>query len=268
MKIKEKLAEDLDTGKVSKSSLLRQINETQVEINIEKIRESANIFFATPCYGGNLTDQFFLSMIRTSQMFMQHQLAFRITTLRNESLITRGRNILTAMFLESNCSHLMFIDADIEFQPESVLKLIAADKEIAVGAYSKKVYPPQVVVNYKFTNPEKTKLNVENGLVEILDGGTGFMLIKRTVFEKMMSAYPEMHYKNDTSINNAEFNKYCYAFFDTGIDQKDRRYLSEDYYFNRLWQKLNGSVWLDPTIKLNHVGSFTYETDMKQLLNI
>ena len=78
-------------------------NQAQIDLNI--LRQH-NVFFATPCYGGQVTDQFFLSMFRLSQTFMQHGINFRITTLRNESLVTRARNILTAMFLESDCSHL------------------------------------------------------------------------------------------------------------------------------------------------------------------
>ena len=77
-----------------------QVEGNQATIDLEKLRKY-NVFFATPCYGGMLTDQYFLSMFRMSQTFMQHGINFRITTLRNESLVTRARNILTAMFLES-----------------------------------------------------------------------------------------------------------------------------------------------------------------------
>ena len=95
----------------------KEINGDQAQIDLDMIRKH-NVFFATPCYGGLVTDQFFLSMFRTSQLFMSHGINFRITTLRNESLVTRARNIMVAMFLESDCSHLMFIDADIEFDAE------------------------------------------------------------------------------------------------------------------------------------------------------
>lgn len=237
----------------------------QLEIDIERLREY-NIFFATPCYGGLLTDQYFLSMFRTMQELIRLGVNYRVTTLRNESLVTRARNILTAMFLESNCSHLFFIDADIEFDCESVIRMLHLDKPIIVGAYPKKTLPIDYAVNFKFVDSNKTQVNVDNGAIELLDASTGFYCIQRHVLEKMVEAYPELHYKNDSSID-PKFNPYCYALFDTGIDERDRRYLSEDYYFGRLWQKLDGKIWLDPNTKLNHVGSYTFAGDIAKLFN-
>ena len=135
-----------------------------------------------------LTDQFFLSMFRTSQTLMRNGINFRITTLRNESLVTRARNILTAMFLESDCTHLMFIDADIEFSDESVLRALAYDKPIMAAAYPKKALPIQYAINFKFVDQNTKQIRVENGAVEVLDASTGFFLIKREVIEKMMQS--------------------------------------------------------------------------------
>ena len=242
----------------------RSVENGKAMIDLDVLRKY-NVFFATPCYGGMLTDQYFLSMFRVSQAFMQHGINFRITTLRNESLITRARNILTAMFLESDCTHLMFIDSDIEFQPEDMLRALAYDKPIMAGAYPKKALPVQYAINFKFVNPETKQIRVENGAVEVLDASTGFFLIKRETIEKMMQAYPELHYRNDSNID-PKFNKYCYALFDTILDPDDNRYLSEDYTFCRRWQKLGGEIWLDPNTKLNHVGSYTFEGDVSQII--
>jgi len=243
----------------------KAVEGDQATIDLNKLREM-NIFFATPCYGGMVTDQFFLSMFRVSQTFMQHGINFRITTLRNESLITRGRNILTAMFLESDCSHLMFIDADIEFQSEDLLRMMAYDKPIMAAAYPKKALPIQYAINFKFINQEKKQIRIENGAVEVLDASTGFFLVKREVVEKMMQAYPELHYRNDSNIDE-KFNKYCYSFFDTIHDPEDNRYLSEDYTFCRRWQKLGGEIWLDPNTKLNHVGTHSFEGDVTKIIS-
>ena len=243
----------------------KEVEGNKAVIDLEKLRQH-NIFFATPCYGGMLTDQYFLSMFRVSQAFMQHGINFRITTLRNESLVTRARNILTAMFLQSECTHLMFIDSDIEFDAESVLRAMAYDKPIMAAAYPKKALPIQYAINFKFVDQKTKQIRVENGAVEVLDASTGFFLIKREVIEKMMQAYPELHYRNDSNIDE-KFHKYCYALFDTWLDPDDNRYLSEDYTFCRRWQKIGGEIWLDPNTKLNHVGSYTFEGNVSKIIN-
>lgn len=229
----------------------------------EQLHE-CSVFFATPCYGGLLTDQFFLSMFRLVEELRKYQISHQLTTLRNESLIPRARNILTAMFLASPCTHLMFIDADIEFEASDVIKLLRLNEPVAVGAYPKKTLPIQYAVNLKIMDPTTGAVNVKGRAVEVLDASTGFFMIKREVIEKMVLAYPELHIKNDSSIN-PDLNKHCYAFFDTHIDETDNRYLSEDYFFCRLAQKLGLKIWLHRDIKLNHVGSYTFEGDINKI---
>lgn len=242
----------------------KSIDGTQATIDLDMIRKH-NVFFATPCYGGMLTDQYFLSMFKTSQLFIQHGINYRVTTLRNESLITRARNILTAMFLASDCTHLMFIDSDIEFQSQDILRLLAHDKDIMVGAYPKKALPIQYAINFKFIDQEKRQVRIENGAVELLDASTGFFLIKRETIEKMVQAHPELHYRNDSNIDET-LNKHCYALFDTMLDPVDNRYLSEDYTFCRRAQALGMEVWLDLSTKLSHVGSYTFEGDVSKIV--
>lgn len=243
----------------------KSVNNGQAVIDLDILRKN-NIFFATPCYGGMLTDQYFLSMFRVSQLLMQHGINFRITTLRNESLITRARNILVAMFLDSECTHLMFVDSDIEFQPDDFLRALAYDKPIMAAAYPKKALPIQYAINFKFVNADTKEIKVENGAIEVLDASTGFFLIKRETIEKMIQEYPELHYRNDSNID-AKLNKHCYALFDTMLDPTDNRYLSEDYTFCRRWQQLGGEIWLDPNTKLNHVGSYTFEGDVGKIIS-
>lgn len=252
-------------GAVSLPAAIKQIEGNQVTIDTSVLRKN-NIFFATPCYGGLITDQFFLSMFKTTQTLIQHGINFRLTTLRNESLITRARNILTAMFLESNCTHLMFIDADIEWESEAIIRMLAMDKPIIAGAYPKKTLPIDYAINLKFVDRERKQVRVENGAVEVLDASTGFFMIRRDTIEKMIEAYPELYYINDSSID-PKFNQYCYSLFDTIHDPDDNRYLSEDYTFCRRWQKIGGEIWLDPNTKLNHVGSYTFQGDVNKIFN-
>lgn len=238
--------------------------DDKVSIDLNVLR-NYNVFFATPCYGGNLTDQYFLSVFKASNLLASNGINFRLTTIRNESLITRARNTLTAMFLASECTHLFFIDADIEFQPEDVLRALAYDKDVLVGAYPKKTLPIQYAINFKFLDPERKKVRIENGAAELLDASTGFFCIKREVIEKMIAEHPELHYKNDSNLDPA-VTKYCYALFDTMLDKEDSRYLSEDYTFCRRVQAMGGSIWMDLATKLNHVGSYTYEGDVSKIV--
>lgn len=251
-------------------SALRVNEQGQAQVDLNILREKCNVFFATPCYGGLVTDQFFLSIFKASQELVRHGITFRLTTLRNESLVTRARNILSAMFLESGATHLFFIDADIEFEPDSVIRMLAMDKDIIAAAYPKKALPVQYAMNFKYVDPVKKQVRVENGAVEVWDASTGFFCIKREVFEKMMLAYPDLHYKNDSNID-PKLQKFCYAFFDTMIDKDengDNRYLSEDYTFCRLWQRLGGEIWMDPNTRLNHVGSYTFEGDLSKIISV
>ena len=269
----------------------QQAQPGQLQINIEDLRKE-KIFVATPCYGGMLTEAYFRSMVRTLTFFNQHQIPIAFGTIANESLVTRARNVLVAYFLQSNYSRLLFIDADIEFQVEDVLKLIAHNKEVCVGAYPKKGVNWQRIrdsilrkpteeisdrdiaaagsdyaINFKFVNRDLKQIAIENGVIKLHDGATGFMMIKREAVDKMIAAYPELNYNNDLN-TPPDLQDFFYAFFDTMIDPKDKRYLSEDYTFSRRWQDIGGDIWLDPTISLNHYGSFNFQGNPAQIIQI
>lgn len=265
----------------------------QVQLSVEEIRKS-KFFIATPCYGGQLNEPYFRSVIKLMTFFNGHQIPLAFGTIANESLVTRARNVLVAYFLASDYTHLLFIDADIEFQTEDVLKLYAHKKDVVVGAYPKKgvawdrirsnlsdpanrdknlsdrdmaSFGSDYAINFKFLNKETKTIGVENGLIKLHDAGTGFMMISREAILKMIKAYPELKYNNDVNINNAELKDHFYALFDTMIDPVDRRYLSEDYTFCRRWQELGGDIWLDPSISLNHYGHFCFQGNPEAIIS-
>ena len=242
------------------------VEEGKYKIDIERLRKNNKVFFATPCYGGMVTDRYLTSMLNTQKTLASMGVEFHISTIRNESLVTRARNILTAMFLASSCDVLAFIDADIEWDADSVIRALAHEKDIIAGAYPKKTLPIQYALNFKFRDRERQKLIVENGLVEVLDASTGFFFIRRSVIEKMIHKFPELRYRSDSNIG-ADIEQHCYALFDTELDKKDNRYLSEDYLFCRRWQEMGGKVWIDMETKLNHCGAHVYEGDVKKLIN-
>lgn len=261
-------------------------NEGKITINVDDLRKN-KFFIATPCYGGQLTEPYFRSVVKLLTFFNQHKVPLAFGTIANESLVTRARNVLLAYFLGSDYTHLMFIDADIEFQVEDVLKLYAHDKDVCVGAYPKKgvnwnrikeaiLRDPEkeqnigalgadYAVNFKFLSKEDRTIAVERGAVKLHDAGTGFMMIKRNVILKIIKAYPELKYNNDVQLNQ-DLSDHFYAIFDTMIDPVDRRYLSEDYTFCRRWQDIGGDIWLDPTISLNHYGSFCFAGNPAQII--
>lgn len=257
----------------------------QVQLSVEDLRKN-KFFIATPCYGGQLMEPYFRSTIKLLTFFNQHQIPIAFGTIANESLVTRARNVLLAYFLASDYTHLMFVDADIEFQVEDILKLYAHDKDVIVGAYPKKgvawqrikdsvndpahsskpltdkeiaAFGSDYAVNFKFVDRDARSIAVENGIVKLHDAGTGFMMIKRQAIMKMLKAYPELKYNNDVNMGGTNLGDNFYALFDTMIDPIDKRYLSEDYTFCRRWQDIGGDIWLDPSISLNHYGHFCFQ---------
>lgn len=254
-------------------------NESKTDgkkIDLTKIRKN-KVFIATPCYGGQLMEPYFKSILKLVFFCDRNQIPLQFATIANESLVTRARNTLVAFFMASDCSHLLFIDADIEFRVDDFLRLVDADKDVIAGAYPKKGHnwnqikefvqnnpdSPAInlsaagadyAINFEFLDPVAKTIAVENGLIKVKDAGTGFMLIKREAIKSLMDKHPELKYNNDLNIGK-EVNEFCYSLFDTMIDPESKRYLSEDYTFCRRWQANGGEIWLDPSITLNHYGT-------------
>jgi len=247
------------------------------------------VMVATPCYGGMTTSLFTQSILNLQSECAKYKIDMTLLTIANESLVTRARNDLVYHFLKHSDTkgkydYLMFIDADIQFHGDHVIRLLVHNKDVVTGAYPKKVInynnienmaltvdklvnmTTEYSINAKVTDPEMArqgKIRLVSGLIEVLDAGTGFMLIKRDVFTKLANAFPEIKYTRDMtalmhdgSVDNTIEEQY--AYFDTSIDEDSGRYLSEDYTFCRRWQKIGGQIWTDPEIVLNHVGTHTF----------
>jgi len=262
------------------------VESTNITIEKEQI-ESWYIMFAIPCYDQQISEATFMSIIKMTMYCRDRGIKFAISTI-TDSLISRARNNIAAKFLaNSEFTHMMFIDADIGFQPEDVIKLLWHDKEIITGSYPikeinwKKVKHDAVVKDIRYdelmskslrfvVNPVKSQdqvtLKVDNGAIEIFDAGTGFMLIKRTCFEKMMKEYPNLKYDDDTGSLTEKEKQYTYAFFNSYIDPHRNRFLSEDYGFCRYWQDIGGKVWVDPNINMVHIGRMKYSGNMLSYL--
>jgi hypothetical protein len=286
-------AENTDVqSEQASNDVMYRLLDSKIEIPVGLLRQK-HIFIATPCYGGQIGEPYFRSMMRLAILCNKYEIPYTISTLANESLVTRGRNTLVSFFMENTAAtHLFFIDADIEFNPEDLLRMVAYDKPVVVGAYPKKAinwesiisaarnpnldenadtlegHSSNYVVNFDFITDENgtrtPQVQVVDNLIRLKDAGTGFMCIKKEVIQQLFDAHPEMKYVNDINVDK-KFEPFMYALFDTMIDPESRRYLSEDYTFCRLWQQMGGQVYLDPRTALNHVGHYTFRGNIRKL---
>ncbi|HNV11833.1 MAG TPA: class I SAM-dependent methyltransferase [Propionibacteriaceae bacterium] len=223
------------------------------------------LFVATPCYGKTVTEAYLLSAIATVAELDKHGIPFTWATVGNESLVTRARNYLVAQFMAGKCSHMLFLDADIGWDAQAVMRLLTLDHDFVVGAYRKKMDKREYTVNW--TPDAATKLNQcqECGCVEILDGPAGFMFLSRSVFERMFAAF--QHLKYELKIHNPmspTYDETTFALFDCQLH--DGGYWGEDYVFCQRWRSLGGQVWLDPSARLDHWGMTCFEGDVTEML--
>tara|TARA_R110000744_G_scaffold309473_1_gene417356 strand:- start:207 stop:1013 length:807 start_codon:yes stop_codon:yes gene_type:complete len=247
----------------------------QSSLTLEQVKEkNYKIFIGTPCYGGMLAQEYVNGILNVTFQCLMSGIPVEIYLAGNESLIPRGRNHIVAEFMASNSTHLLFIDADIRFSTDSVFKLLRADRGVTCGAYPLKKVPIEYVINF----PPEAQTNSKEKLVEVTDCGTGFMMIKREAIAAMQDAHPELHYTGDLEtgyradvsdpIKMSLLKENLYSLFDTMHDtENNNNYLSEDFTFCRRWQNSGGKVWLDPTIKLDHLGKFTYTGDVSKIID-
>ena len=247
--------------------------------NVEAVeaKQPAKLFVATPMYGGLCTGGYTMGILECVQTFMPHKIQMYYSYMMNESLITRARNGMAYDFLKSDATHLMFIDADISFNPKDIVRMIEADKDIICGLYPKKeinwhlveqavkkgvdykdlpAYTGSFVVNLVGGAHEQT--GDINTPMEIDNGGTGFMLIKRNVFEALQDKVPT--YTNDMIqiIDKNPQRKIIHEFFATSIDETTNRLLSEDYHFCKLARQNGFKVYAAPWANLTHTGTYMF----------
>ena len=229
------------------------------------------LFLSTPCYGGLCLEKYMKSIVNLQMLLMREGVQLMLDTTENESLVHRARNVSIGRFMQkTDADVFMFIDADGEFDAQSVLRLLNSGHEVSVAVYPKKVVMwdqareaaengdernRALISSSLVANIGATKRSVVNGFVEVLDGPTGFMMISREALTKMHEHYPELNCKNDHQ--NRDFDEYC-AIFDCMIDPDSKRYLSEDYAFCRRWQQMGGKIYADCNTTLGHVGNLPF----------
>lgn len=241
---------------------------------------SMKVMFATPCYISAVSMNYVTSIFQLAYA-CAHVGMTSMLLMRSESLITRSRNRMVRDFLaDESLTHIFWIDSDIAFQPDAVFRLLRADRDVAAGVYPLKIMNwPQAGMPAGLTREEYQKRYTDyafnpigqgmeplapyidsEGFIEVAEATTGFMVIKRHVFKKMMDHYPELQYKPDGHKEDPLSHLY-WLFFDCMIDPDSGRYLSEDYAFCRRWRDMGGKVYADLHSKLDHLGQHTYQGD-------
>tara|TARA_A100001015_G_scaffold232454_1_gene263358 strand:- start:639 stop:1382 length:744 start_codon:yes stop_codon:yes gene_type:complete len=238
------------------------------------------VMIGTPMYGGMASHAYIGSLLRNFNILRDKNIAVDWNFLGNESLITRGRNFITDYFLKSESTHLMWIDSDIGFDSDAIYKLLHHDEDFVGAAYPKKMidwerirtssilstnqnnlrdHGASYVVNFLDNNRDTNKTN-EKGLIEMRHMGTGFMMVTKKVFKKMRA-----NCRQARAANFGQFANWYTEYFKTDVDKNDGVLQSEDWVFCNQWREVGGKIWLDPSIKLDHIGTYIYEGDIQQV---
>jgi len=233
-------------------------------------------------------------LIKTMNLFRSLDIPLVVEFCRNESLVSRARNNMVARAMnDPEMTHIMFIDNDISWNPVDLLKLLFSEKDVVGGIYPLKRYHwsqlipqskkepfpvqkwlekrEQSILKDNLTDEQyiqhhllKYNVNylaetnqVHNSLCEVRHVATGFMMIRRQVFEKMAEAFPSTKYEDDVGFLLPEENTHAYALFDCGVE--NGHYYSEDWMFCHRWSNMGGEIFMDISIPLTHTGIEDYK---------
>jgi hypothetical protein len=186
-----------------------------------------------------------------------------------ESLISRARNAAVAQFLKTDCTHILFIDSDISFDPLDISKLFDINEEVVCAPYPKKYF--------RFENVKKDEeivdfaifgkiQKISETLCEIEYAASGFLLIKKEVFTKILYSKNDLEYINDVDAYGS--GEKMWNFFQVGVNNNTKLYNSEDWGFCELWKSIGGKIYARTDIKLIHWGWQGYQGDFNKWINL
>jgi len=241
------------------------------------------ILVATPCFGGMVSQNYMLSVIRLMSYAKSTAFDVSLSMLGYDALISRARSTLVAAFLDNPAAtHLLFVDADISFEPQQVERLLRFDKDFTGALYPLKSIDwdfipqrcvergesvQQAALSYVGTFCPEAERKQEGDFVTGIYAGGGFQLIRRSALEQMIAAYPETHFSRVHSLpisgarREAVQSANLFALFDCIIDPETGAYLSEDYSFCLRWRRIGGEIWIDAASKLTHSGPYEFVGD-------
>jgi hypothetical protein len=233
-------------------------------------KKHVKLFIATPAFGHQVTTNYansLLKFVSTSHPRLAVSSAVHLQS--GMALVTQARNNCVAYFLNSDCTHFLFIDADIGFEPEAIYRLIERDVPLCLTPYPVKGYGKDNQLQFIVHFPDKDNVRIDkNGFAEIIAGPTGFMMIKREVFEKLAEKYPERKTVNKQLVGNKveTMEKGWYTFFETAQDPENG-YLGEDIAFCRLWTNIGGKIYADTQTPLTHFGSHAFHGSLNTMFS-
>ena len=236
-----------------------------------------NLVVATPCFGGQISVVYALSLLKLqTRLRGYHNCRLKVLMKDGDALITRARASLLSQFLDdASATHLLFIDADIGFEPEQVLRLIERGAEMCAAVYPIKRIDwqrmksalsgerpnPAASLHYAVEVEDPNAVVASSGFIKVRYAGTGFLMIRRAALERMCAHYPQLRYKRDHSIDAATESDNRFALFECAIAE-DGTYLSEDFAFCKRWTDMGGDIWADLNSRLNHIGPMTFCGDL------
>jgi hypothetical protein len=243
------------------------------------------LYILTPCYGSQCYVNYMSCLINTQNICTHFGIEFHVEFCRNDSLVPRARNNLIARAMANrSTTHILFIDADITWNPIDVIKLIINHQPLSGGLYPLKHFhfdrlkDPSVIekwrkardnqpflehisdedilqhnlLRYNCNHIQGSNLQIVKNLLEVRHLATGFMMIRRETIETMMKAFPSTKYTDDIGFLRNEENEFAYALFDCSIE--DGHYYSEDWMFSQRWINMGGKIFVNVTINLIHTG--------------
>ncbi len=242
------------------------------------IRAGVNLVIATPCFGGQISVLYAASLFKLQKLVRTYSdFNLKILFKDGDALITRARASLVSQFLDDpDATHLLFIDADIGFEPDQVLRLIECGADMCAAVYPIKRIdwdkvksiveagrpnPGAAALKYVFEVDDPNAVVENSGFVKVRYAGTGFLMIRRQALQRMCAHYPQLRYERDHSIDAATASDNRFALFECMIAE-DGTYLSEDFAFCKRWIDMGGEIWADLRSKLNHVGPMTFHGDL------
>lgn len=262
----------------------------EIKVPVAELKKR-KLFLAVPMYGGACSGMFARSIADLSAMCVHYGVALQMYFLFNESLIPRARNYCCDEFMRSDATHMMFIDADIGFNPQDVIALLALQSDespydVIGGPYPKKCIAWEKIkmaVDKGFADEDPGKLDAFvgdyvfnpkggqttiplNQPVEVLEIGTGFMMMRRKTFQTFVEKFPQYSYKPDhVRTEHFDGSREIMMYFQAEIDPASKRYLSEDYWFCQKLQEAGLKTWLCPWMKLQHVGTMVFGGSLADL---